>query len=477
MRAVPASPPLTRAALMALPSNFSLAARAEPRFGVTAVVSFYRRTWTLPAMVLRLLRSTVVPREIWLVAFASAEEAALAAAHEALGADAQVQAAAAALGAAAPPILLARGGMQLSYFGRFQLALAARTPFVAVFDDDTLPGAQALHTLLHMAHTALGEHSVLAARGHHLQWPMLEPFAMSARSPSVVEEDVVGGFWFAPAGLLRLLWRDRPLSLATSEDSQLCAAVRKYTGRSCLVAPVDPSDASTTTQEEAHDARGRAGDTTVLTNKMPERTRVTRELFRRGTPIKLRERLRHAQGVLVVVDQCWSARALAGVVAQQLLQASLPAAAWYVALTGACSEEQAQALLPPGFAQHSWPALDCSQPGGCAYENRSFGFFNLALGSDVPGADRPVDAAAEGAMGANALLELLQPRVVVAARSSAPATLGLALAAKFLAVPLLLVGARGAREARLLAALSVTAAPPTDEEAARVIKYLAELPG
>lgn len=472
MRAVPTSPQLTRAALMALPSNFSLSARGEPQFGITAIVSFYLRTWTLPVMVLRLLRSTVVPREIWLTAFASTEEAALVAAHEALGADAEVQAVIAALGAAAPPILLARGGMQLSYFGRFQLALAARTPFVAVFDDDTLPGTQVLHTLLHMAHTEIGRHSVLSARGHHLQWPMLEPFAMSARSPSVVEEDVVGGFWFATAGLLRLLWRDRPLSLDTSEDSQLCAAVRKYTGRSCLVVPVDPYDATTTTQEEAHDLRGREGDTTMLTNKMPERTRVTRELFRRGTPIKMRERLRHAQGVLVVVDQCWNALELAGVLTHKLLQAGVPSAAWYVALTGACSEEQVQPLLPPGFAQHSWPTLDCFEAEGCVYENRSYSFFNLALGTDSPGADRPLDSAVEGAMGVNALLELLQPCVVVAARSSAPFTLGLAMAAKFLALPLLLVGGRGASEARLMAALSVTTALPTDEEAARIIMYL-----
>lgn len=56
-----------------------------------------------------------------------------------------------------------------------------------------------------MAHTALGAHSVLSARGRHLQQPMLKPFAMSARSPWVVEEDVTGGFWFAPTPLLRLL--------------------------------------------------------------------------------------------------------------------------------------------------------------------------------------------------------------------------------------------------------------------------------
>ncbi len=462
---------MTRAALMALPSNFSLAARAEARFGVSAIVSFYRRAWTLPLFVRRLLNSTVVPQEIWLVAFASEMEAELEAAYLALRTDAEVLAATAALGAAAPRILFARGGMQLSYFGRFQLALLAGTPFVAIFDDDTLPGVQALHTLLHMAHTALGAHSVLSARGHHLQWPMMEPFAMSARSPWVVEEDVTGGFWFAPTHLLRLLWRDRPLSLVTSEDSQLCAAVRKYTGRSCLVAPVDPSDTTTTTQEVDVDLRGRAGDTTTTTNKMPERTRVTRELFLRGTPIRLRARLQHANSVLLVANECWTAAALAAAAAGALPH--VPAEAWFLAITGACSEELVQRHFPRGFAQHSWPTLDCFE-GPCRYENRSYGYFNLSLGTDMPGADRPLDWAVDGAMGMNSLLELLQPRLVVAARSNSPVTLGLALAARFLNIPLLLVGSRGEKEERLLAALSVTVSPPSDVEAAQVISFLAK---
>jgi len=76
-------------------------------------------------------------------------------------------------------------------------------------------------------------------------------------------------------------------------------------------------------------------------------------------------------------------------------------------------------------------------------------------------------------MGINALLELLQPRILVAARSNSPITLGLALAAKFLNIPLLLVGSRGEEEAGLLAALSITSSPPSDVEAAYIISYVA----
>jgi hypothetical protein len=295
---------------------------------------------------------------------------------------------------------------------------------------------------------------------------------MSARSPWVVEEDVAGGFWFAPTSLLRLLWRDRPLSLVTSEDSQLCAAVRKYTGRSCLVAPMDPTDITTTTQEVDVDVRGREGDTTSTTNKMPERTRVTRELFLRGTPIRLRAQLQHPNSVLLVVNECWTAAALRGAVQEAL--AHIPAAAWFLALTGVCSEAVVQHQFPKGFAQHTWPTLDCFE-GPCRYANRSYGFFNLSLGTDMPGADRPLDWVVDGAMGMNSVLELLQPRLIVAARSSSPVTLGLALAAKFLNVPLLLVGRRGEREARVLAALSITTAPPTDAEAAQIIIFVSGL--
>ena len=127
MRPLPA-PPLTRAALMELPSAFSLSTKAEARFGVTVIVSFYRRAWSLPVIVKRLLASTVVPREIWLAAFASGIEAELVAAYGALGTDPEVVAATAALGAAAPQLHFVRGSVHLGYFGRFQLALLARTP-------------------------------------------------------------------------------------------------------------------------------------------------------------------------------------------------------------------------------------------------------------------------------------------------------------------------------------------------------------
>ena len=42
------------------------------------------------------------------------------------------------------------------YFGRFQLALSAPTPYVLVFDDDMVPGRRYLATLLHAAGSAAG---------------------------------------------------------------------------------------------------------------------------------------------------------------------------------------------------------------------------------------------------------------------------------------------------------------------------------
>ena len=203
-----------------------------------------------------------------------------------------------------------------------------------------------LHTVMHLAHTSFGENAIISARGHHLQCPMMEPFVMSSRSRWVVEEDVSGGFWFAPTDIFRLLFRDRPLSFVTSEDSMLCAALRKYTGKSCLVAPIDPNDENTTTQDLVFDLRAREGDTTMTTNKMPERTRVTRELFRRGTPIKRREKVRQTPAVLLVVDACWTADILSDVAVAHIRQGGRNS--WFVALTGACSEEHSLRAFPSG---------------------------------------------------------------------------------------------------------------------------------
>lgn len=433
---------LTREALMALPGNFSLAVAHEPSYGVTAVVSFYRRAWTLPVMVKRLLGSTVPPREIWLVAFASDIEDELEREHRALDTDPEVVALRQVLGGSAPPVNFMRGGIHLSYFGRFQVALAAPTPFVAVWDDDTVPGTKLLHTLLHMAHTDVGRGRVIGARGHSFQCPMLQPFAMSARSPIVVEEDVIGGFWFARTEMLRLLFRDRIVSWATSEDSTFCAAVRKYTGQPCLVAPQDPRDPATTTQEESHDVRGREGDTTVTTNKMPLRTSITRAIFKRGTVLRDRRLLQVPGSVLVLVDDCESAGRLAAVVAGAV--SHLDPASFFVALTGACTEARVIAQMPPGVGNHSWNTLDCPTAASCAWGPRPYGFFDLDIGGDLPFVrQRPSDVLADSLLAAQTLLELLAPRVVLLAHSVAPSVLGAALASHFLRVPVLTVGGEG----------------------------------
>lgn len=448
--------PLSHAALMALPSSFSLNKRSDARFGITAIISFYRRSWTMSVMVLRLLKSTVPPAEIWLVAFASEIEADLVAARESLRDNADIIAALAALGAAAPPIKFLRGDIHLSYFGRFQVALTARTPYTVIFDDDTIPGVRVLETAVHMAHTALGANSILSARGHDVQCPMMSE-GMSSRSPVVVEEDTVGGFWFAPTELFRLLFRDRLISLVTSEDAQICAAARKYTGKSCLVVPMDPSDATTTTQDKEFDARASKGDTTMSTNMMPERTRVTREIFRRGSPIRARRDLRHPQAILVLVDDCESAPVLAAVVASVRRRTGISDdGPWFAAGTGACPDDRMVAAFPPGFAEHSWPTLDCSA-GPCEYGKKTYGFFDLALGTNFPAANRPVDITVDSALTSHGLLELLQPRVVVIARSSSLALLGVALSARFLNIPFIAVGSGGASDdTRILAAFSIS---------------------
>ena len=57
------------------------------------------------------------------------------------------------------------------YFGRFQLALAAPTPYVLLFDDDMVPGKLYLATLLHAAGSAHGRGAVLGSIGWLLPRP------------------------------------------------------------------------------------------------------------------------------------------------------------------------------------------------------------------------------------------------------------------------------------------------------------------
>tara|TARA_R110002126_G_scaffold7494_3_gene36751 strand:+ start:3000 stop:4583 length:1584 start_codon:yes stop_codon:yes gene_type:complete len=127
------------------------------------------------------------------------------------------------------------------FYGRFSGALLAQTKFVALFDDDTIPGSLWFENCLttHATHPGiLGGVGVQLKEeryyGHHrVGWsnPNLE----------ITEVDLVGHAWFMERSAVVDLWREVPYCWDNGEDIQLSYLAQKYSNTKTYVPPHPPS--------------------------------------------------------------------------------------------------------------------------------------------------------------------------------------------------------------------------------------------
>jgi len=134
------------------------------------------------------------------------------------------------------------------YWGRFALGLLQDCDFVAIFDDDTIPGKDWFKTCLEsfeekpgiygsIGVKLLGDyyHNVDLEKGHgelgHIKtgWP--------DGVSEITEVDLVGHSWFFPREYLLDFWKERPYTWDTGEDMHFSYACQKYSGIKTYVPP------------------------------------------------------------------------------------------------------------------------------------------------------------------------------------------------------------------------------------------------
>lgn len=126
------------------------------------------------------------------------------------------------------------------YHGRFAGALLARTEFVAVFDDDVIPGDRWLEnclTTFARKPGILGGAGIVLTSDSYVSHQKIGWFAPSRR---VREVDLVGHAWFFQRNWLKYFWYDEPLSWDTGEDIAFSFFAKKYGGIRTYVPPHPP---------------------------------------------------------------------------------------------------------------------------------------------------------------------------------------------------------------------------------------------
>ena len=130
------------------------------------------------------------------------------------------------------------------FHGRFALALLARTEFVALFDDDSIPGenwfANCLET---MAHTP----GILGTAGVVLHEPGYAKRTMHGwqrPSDETVEVDLVGQAWFLRTRWVKRLFAEPPVTGTNGEDIELAARAWRLSGVRSFCPPHPERDRS-----------------------------------------------------------------------------------------------------------------------------------------------------------------------------------------------------------------------------------------
>ena len=128
------------------------------------------------------------------------------------------------------------------FYGRFAAALLADTEYVAIYDDDTVPGMKWHENCLNTMQThegILGSAGIILNSGRYINhdrcgWP--------SQNSEVTEVDLVGHAWFFKREWLRYLWQEKPVTWDNGEDIQFGFMAKVHGGIPTYCPPHPPED-------------------------------------------------------------------------------------------------------------------------------------------------------------------------------------------------------------------------------------------
>ena len=190
---------------------------------ITVILNAYRRPYNLRGQIAAIRNQTTPPKQIWL--WVNAHEDNEEFDFSELDVD-----------------RVFHNDFNWKFYGRFAAALLVDTEYVAIFDDDTIPGTKWFDNCLNtMSETEgiLGSAGVILKGSQYVQhdrcgWP--------TQNPQTTEVDLVGHAWFFKREWLQYLWREKPTTWHNGEDIQFSYLAQKYAGIKTYCPPHPPQD-------------------------------------------------------------------------------------------------------------------------------------------------------------------------------------------------------------------------------------------
>jgi hypothetical protein len=134
-----------------------------------------------------------------------------------------------------------RNSSNTGVYGRFAVALLARTTHVALFDDDTVPGRRYLQTCLEAMRDQPGIYSAAGVQFLTTTYRPCQRYGWAQRTDCITEVDVGCQSWLLQRQWLGHLWRESPFDWRNGEDMRLSYLCQKYGGVRTYV-PAQTSD-------------------------------------------------------------------------------------------------------------------------------------------------------------------------------------------------------------------------------------------
>lgn len=176
---------------------------------ITVILNSYRRPYNLKMQIEAIKAQTIKPKEIWL--WVNAHEDNEGFDYSDLGLD-----------------KVFNNDFNWKFYGRFAGALLSDTKYVAIFDDDTVPGTKWFENCLNTMKThegILGSAGILLNDKFYVKhdrcgWP--------TRNEETTEVDLVGHAWFFKRDWLQYLWKEKPPTWDNAEDIQFAYSAQRY---------------------------------------------------------------------------------------------------------------------------------------------------------------------------------------------------------------------------------------------------------
>lgn len=126
-------------------------------------------------------------------------------------------------------IKIVRSNYNWKFFGRFSIALLAKSEFISMYDDDTIPGTKWHENCLDTMKTKEG---ILGGSGVRIlndgKYNSLPKYGWQSNNEKIEEVDLVGHAWFFKKEWLKYIWHEEPYTYDNGEDMHFSYTAQKY---------------------------------------------------------------------------------------------------------------------------------------------------------------------------------------------------------------------------------------------------------